>query len=176
MDWQNTAVLVTGGAGSFGRAFAEVMLRDYHPARLIVFSRDELKHHEMRMAGFDHPSIRYFLGDVRDLERLRRAMRGVDVVIHAAALKQVPSCEYNPGEAVKTNVNGTQNVVEAAIDCRVAKVLALSTDKAVNPINLYGATKLCAEKIVVQGNSYSGGNGTRFGCTRYGNVIGQDRL
>ncbi len=172
MNWQDLSVLVTGGTGSFGRKFVEVMLRDYHPRRMVVFSRDELKQHEMRSGGFDHASLRYFLGDVRDRERLRRALRGVDVVVHAAALKQVPACEYNPSEAVRTNVDGAQNVVDAAIDCGVHRVLALSTDKAVNPVNLYGATKLCAEKLVVQGNSYAGGGDTRFSCTRYGNVVG----
>ena len=148
------------------------MLRDFHPKRLIIFSRDELKQHEMRTNGLDDPSLRYFIGDVRDMDRLRRAMDGVDYVVHAAALKQVPSCEYNPFEAVKTNVNGAQNVIDAAIDMGVKKVVAISTDKAVNPVNLYGATKLCAEKIFVQGNSYSGPKGTRFSCVRYGNVIG----
>jgi len=172
MNWQESSVLVTGGTGSFGRAFVEVMLRDCRPRRLVVFSRDELKQHEMRCGGLEHPSLRYFLGDVRDRERLRRAFDGVDVVVHAAALKQVPACEYNPSEAVRTNVDGAQNLVDAAIDCGVKKVLALSTDKAVNPVNLYGATKLCAEKLIVQGNSYSGGQHTRLSCTRYGNVLG----
>jgi UDP-N-acetylglucosamine 4,6-dehydratase len=148
------------------------MLRRFHPSKIIIFSRDELKQHEMRISGFDDPSLRYFIGDVRDIDRLRRAMDGVDVVIHAAALKQVPSCEYNPFEAVKTNILGAQNVIDAAIDSRVAKVLALSTDKAVNPVNLYGATKLCAEKIFIQGNAYSRPQKTRFSCVRYGNVIG----
>jgi UDP-N-acetylglucosamine 4,6-dehydratase/5-epimerase len=171
MKWHQLNVLITGGTGSFGKAFVREMLDTYHPKRLIVFSRDELKQHEMRIAGFDDPCLRYFIGDVRDLERLKRAMRGVDIVIHAAALKQVLSCEYNPFEAVKTNVYGAQNVINAAIDTGVKKVLALSTDKAVNPVNLYGATKLCAEKIFVNGNSYSGTEGTRFSCVRYGNVI-----
>ncbi len=156
LNWRQSVVLITGGTGSFGKRCAEILLRDYHPKKLIIFSRDELKQHEMACGGFDHPSLRYFLGDIRDRERLRRAMRGVDVVIHAAALKQVPACEYNPGEAVKTNVDGAQNIVDAAIDCGVRKVLGLSTDKAVNPINLYGATKLCAEKLLVQGNAYAG--------------------
>jgi len=171
-DWSDLTVLVTGGTGSFGRKFTETMLREYHPKKIIVFSRDELKQHEMRMAGFDHPSLRYFIGDVRDCDRLRRAMNGVDVVVHAAALKQVPSCEYNPFEAIKTNVLGGQNVIEAAIDRGVQKAMALSTDKAVNPINLYGASKLCAEKLFVQGNAYSGEAGTRLACVRYGNVVG----
>lgn len=172
MDWSSSNVLVTGGTGSFGKKFVETMLREYHPHKLIVFSRDELKQHEMRVAGFDHPSLRYFLGDVRDADRLRRALQGVDVVIHAAALKQVPACEYNPIEAVMTNVMGARNVIEAALDAGVKKVLALSTDKAVNPVNLYGATKLVAEKLFVQGNAYRGEGPTRFACVRYGNVVG----
>ena len=172
MNWTEQVILVTGGTGSFGKKFVELMLAEYHPAKLIVFSRDELKQHEMRVAGFDHPSLRYFIGDVRDVDRLRRAMHGVDIVIHAAALKQVPACEYNPMEAIKTNILGSSNVVEAALDVQVKKVLALSTDKAVNPINLYGATKLAAEKLMVQSNSYAGGMATRFSCVRYGNVVG----
>jgi UDP-N-acetylglucosamine 4,6-dehydratase len=172
MDWQNLHVLVTGGTGSFGKGFVKIMLRDFHPKKLIIFSRDELKQHEMKMNGFDHPSLRYFIGDVRDKERLHRAMQGVNIIIHAAALKQVPACEYNPFEAVKTNIIGAQNIIDAAIDARIEKVIALSTDKAVNPVNLYGATKLCAEKMFIQGNSYSGVGGTIFSCVRYGNVIG----
>lgn len=172
IDWENLNVLVTGGTGSFGKKFVEIMLRDFHPKKLIIFSRDELKQHEMRMNGYDHPSLRFFIGDVRDKERLNRAMQGVNIVIHAAALKQVPACEYNPFEAVKTNVLGAQNIIDAAIDVRVEKVVALSTDKAVNPVNLYGATKLCAEKMFIQGNSYSRAGGTIFSCVRYGNVIG----
>jgi UDP-N-acetylglucosamine 4,6-dehydratase len=172
MDWTKQAILVTGGTGSFGKKFIEIMLRDYHPARLIVFSRDELKQHEMRVSGFNHPSLRYFIGDVRDLRRLRRAMHGVDVVVHAAALKQVPACEYNPMEAINTNILGSSNVVEAALDMGVNKVLALSTDKAVNPVNLYGTTKLAAEKLFVQSNAYAAGTATRFSCVRYGNVVG----
>jgi len=172
MDWNDKVVLITGGTGSFGKFFTRVLINEYHPEKIIIFSRDELKQHEMRMAGFDHPSLRYFLGDVRDLKRLRRAMAGVDIVVHAAALKQVPACEYNPMEAIKTNINGAQNVIEAALDTGVKNVLALSTDKAVNPINLYGATKLCAEKLFVQSNSYAGGKPPSFSCTRYGNVVG----
>ena len=172
MNWTEQVVLVTGGTGSFGKKFVAMMLAEYHPAKLIVFSRDELKQHEMRVAGFNHPSLRYFIGDVRDVERLRRAMHGVDIVVHAAALKQVPACEYNPMEAIKTNILGSSNVVEAALDAGVKKVLALSTDKAVNPINLYGATKLAAEKLLIQSNSYAGGLATRFSCVRYGNVVG----
>lgn len=172
MNWNEQVVLVTGGTGSFGRKFVEIMLAEYHPAKLIVFSRDELKQHEMRVSGLDHPSMRYFIGDVRDVDRLRRAMHGVNLVVHAAALKQVPACEYNPMEAIKTNILGSSNVVEAALDANVKKVMALSTDKAVNPINLYGATKLAAEKLLVQSNAYAGGTSTRFSCVRYGNVVG----
>jgi len=172
MDWTNQVILVTGGTGSFGKEFIHIMLQEYHPAKLIVFSRDELKQHEMRASGFDHPALRYFIGDVRDVDRLRRAMHGVDTVIHAAALKQVPACEYNPMEAIKTNILGSSNVIEAALDSGVAKVLALSSDKAVNPINLYGATKLAAEKLFVQSNAYAAGTATHFSCVRYGNVIG----
>jgi UDP-N-acetylglucosamine 4,6-dehydratase/5-epimerase len=172
MDWSNKVVLVTGGTGSFGKKFIEVMLKEYHPCKLIVFSRDELKQHEMRASGFEHPSLRYFIGDVRDQPRLRRAFDGVDIVIHTAALKQVPACEYNPMEAIKTNILGGSNVIDAALDAGVEKVLALSTDKAVNPINLYGATKLAAEKLVIQSNYYAGDKNTRLSCTRYGNVVG----
>lgn len=171
MTLDGKTILVTGGTGSFGRKFTEIVLRDHNPAKLIIFSRDELKQQEMRDA-ISSPLLRYFIGDVRDQDRLRRAMQGVDVVVHAAALKQVPACEYNPMEAVKTNVMGGQNVIEAAIDSGVAQVIALSTDKAVNPVNIYGATKLCAEKIFVQSNAYSGSDGTRFSCVRYGNVAG----
>ena len=172
IDWENLNLLVTGGTGSFGKKFVEIMLRDYKPNKIIIFSRDELKQHEMRIGGFDDPSLRFFIGDVRDKNRLKRAMREVDVVIHAAALKQVPSCEYNPFEAVKTNILGAQNIIDAAIDCGVKKVVAMSTDKAVNPVNLYGATKLCSDKIFIQGNAYTGAQDTSFSCVRYGNVIG----
>lgn len=172
MNWTDKNILVTGGTGSFGKKFVEIMLKEYHPARLIVYSRDELKQHEMRMAGYKDPNLRYFIGDVRDLPRLRRAFNGVDIVVHAAALKQVPACEYNPMEAIKTNILGSSNVVDAALDAEVKKVLALSTDKAVNPVNLYGATKLAAEKLMVQSNAYAGGMKTRFSCVRYGNVVG----
>jgi UDP-N-acetylglucosamine 4,6-dehydratase/5-epimerase len=172
MDWKDKVVLITGGTGSFGKKFIDVMLKEYQPCKLIVYSRDELKQHEMRASGFEHPSLRYFIGDVRDLERMRRAFQGVDIVIHAAALKQVPACEYNPMEAIKTNILGSSNVVEAALDAGVKRVLALSTDKAVNPVNLYGATKLAAEKLFVQSNAYAGGRETRFSCVRYGNVVG----
>ena len=172
MDWSNKSVLVTGGTGSFGKKFISIMQERFSPERLIVFSRDELKQHEMRMAGYNQPNMRYFIGDVRDAERLRRAMQSVDVVVHAAALKQVPACEYNPKEAIKTNIMGTSNVIEAALDVGVKKVLALSTDKAVNPVNLYGATKLAAEKLAIQSNAYAGGRETRISCVRYGNVVG----
>ncbi len=172
MNWSEQVVLVTGGTGSFGKKFIELMLREYRPQKLIVFSRDELKQHDMRTAGFDHPSLRYFIGDVRDAQRLARAFAGVTVVVHAAALKQVPACEYNPFEAIQTNIMGGRNVSDAAINQGVRRVLALSTDKAVNPINLYGATKLCAEKMFVQANAYSGAQDTRFSCARYGNVMG----
>lgn len=173
LDWQKKVVLVTGGTGSLGRKLTQVMLRELHPRKLIIFSRDELKQHDMRKlypdAG-DSP-MRYFIGDVRDRERLSRAFHGVDIVVHAAALKQVPACEYNPFEAVQTNIVGAKNVIDAAIDEGVGRVMAISTDKAVNPINLYGATKLCAEKIFIQANSYSGGSGPSFSCARYGNVV-----
>lgn len=172
MNWTEKVVMITGGTGSFGKKFVEIMLREIHPAKLIIFSRDELKQHEMRAAGLDHPSLRYFIGDVRDEARLRRAMNGVHVVVHAAALKQVPACEYNPNEAILTNIIGGRNVIEAALDNGVERVMALSTDKAVNPVNLYGATKLAAEKLFVQSNAYAGGKGTRFSCVRYGNVVG----
>jgi len=172
MRWSESSVLVTGGTGSFGKKFAETMLKEYHPKKLIIFSRDELKQYEMRVAGFDHDTLRYFIGDVRDRDRLKRAMNGVDIVVHAAALKQVPACEYNPIEAVATNIDGAKNIIEAALDAGVKKVLGLSTDKAVNPVNLYGATKLVAEKLLVQANSYAGEGPTRFSCVRYGNVVG----
>jgi UDP-N-acetylglucosamine 4,6-dehydratase len=172
MDWKDKTILITGGTGSFGKKFTKIALEEKQPKKIIIFSRDELKQHEMRVHGFDHPSLRYFIGDVRDRERLVRAMNGVDIVVHAAALKQVPACEYNPMEAIKTNIIGTSNVVEAALDAGVSKVLALSTDKAVNPVNLYGATKLAAEKLVIQSNAYAGGRATRYSCVRYGNVVG----
>ena len=172
MDWKGKVVLVTGGTGSFGKKFTKVLLEEKQPKKIIIFSRDELKQHEMRVAGFDDPRLRYFIGDVRDRDRLVRAMHGVNIVVHAAALKQVPACEYNPMEAIKTNIMGTSNVVEAALDAGIEKVLALSTDKAVNPVNLYGATKLAAEKLVIQSNAYAAGTATRYSCVRYGNVVG----
>jgi UDP-N-acetylglucosamine 4,6-dehydratase len=172
MNWSEQAVLVTGGTGSFGKKFVEIMLREYRPNRLVIFSRDELKQHDMRAAGFDHPNLRYFIGDVRDAGRLERAFAGITVVVHAAALKQVPACEYNPFEAIQTNIIGGRNVIDAAINQGARRIFALSTDKAVNPINLYGATKLCSEKMFVQANAYAGAQDTRFSCGRYGNVVG----
>ncbi len=172
MNWSEQVVLVSGGTGSFGRKFVEIMLNEYCPRKLIVFSRDELKQHEMRAAGIDHPSLRYFLGDVRDAQRLERALSDVTVVVHTAALKQVPACEQNPFEAVQTNIIGGKNVIDAAINRGVRRVIALSTDKAVNPINLYGATKLCAEKMFVQSNAQADAHETRFSCMRSGNFLG----
>ena len=167
-------ILITGGTGSFGRKLTEIIIKDFQPKKLIIFSRDELKQHEMREKYPDYGDspIRYFIGDVRDKDRLYRAFQGVDIVVHAAALKQVPACEYNPFEAVQTNIMGSKNVIDAAIDQLVKKVVLVSTDKAVNPVNLYGATKLCSEKLFVHGNSYSGESGSRFSCVRYGNVVG----
>lgn len=166
-------VLVTGGTGSFGKKFIQILLKEYPIKRLAVYSRDELKQEEMRtMHGFQDKRLRFFIGDVRDRERLERAFVNIDIVVHAAALKQVPACEYNPIEAIRTNINGAENVINAAINQKVDKVLALSTDKAVNPINLYGATKLVSEKLFIQGNNYSSADGTKFSCVRYGNVVG----
>ena len=172
MDWKNQVILITGGTGSFGKKFTEILLKEKQPKKVIIFSRDELKQHEMQVMGFNQPNLRYFIGDVRDRERLTRALHGVDIVVHAAALKQVPACEYNPMEAVKTNIMGTSNVIEAALDAGVKKVMTISTDKAVNPVNLYGATKLAAEKLTVQSNAYAAGTATRYSCVRYGNVVG----
>lgn len=174
IDWSEKTVLITGGSGSFGNKFVEIMLNELHPRKLIVFSRDEMKQDQMRKKFPDtgDSSVRYFIGDVRDKDRLYRALDGVNIVVHAAALKQVVACEYNPMEAIKTNVYGAENLIDAAIDRGVEKVLALSTDKAVNPVNLYGATKLCAERLFIQANAYSGSHPTRFACVRYGNVIG----
>ena len=174
MQWSSQTILITGGTGSFGRAFADIILRHFCPKKLIIFSRDELKQHEMRQIHPDtgNSRVRYFIGDVRDKERLDRAFRGVDVVVHAAALKQVPTAEYNPLEVIKTNVLGASNVIDAAIDCRVKRVIALSSDKAANPINLYGATKLCADKLFTAAGVYAGERSTRFSVVRYGNVVG----
>ncbi len=170
----NKVILITGGTGSFGKKFTEIILKRYQPKKIIIFSRDELKQFEMAQvfSKDDYPCIRYFIGDVRDKDRLYRAFDGVDIVIHAAALKQVPACEYNPIEAVRTNINGAINIIDAAIDQGVEKVIALSTDKAANPINLYGATKLCSDKLFVQGNAYARDKKARLAVVRYGNVVG----
>lgn len=165
-------VLITGGTGSFGHKFVEVVLDRFKPRKLIIFSRDELKQFEMQRRFAGHGNLRFFIGDVRDRDRLHRAFDGVDYVIHAAALKQVPACEYNPIEAVKTNILGAANVIDAAIDQGVSRVLALSTDKAANPVNLYGATKLCSDKLFAAGNHYVGERDIRFAAVRYGNVVG----
>lgn len=167
-------ILITGGTGSFGKKCTEIILKEYRPKKLIIFSRDELKQFEMAQIFSDkkYPCIRYFIGDVRDKERLHRAFHGVDFLIHAAALKQVPAAEYNPFEAVKTNILGAENIINVAIDQGVKKIIALSTDKAANPVNLYGATKLCSDKLFIAGNSYGGDAGTIFSVVRYGNVVG----
>ncbi len=167
----NQSILITGGTGSFGKQYIRTILKRYEPNRIVVFSRDELKQFEMQQE-FNQSCMRYFIGDVRDKERLTMAMRGIDYVIHAAALKQVPAAEYNPTECIKTNINGAENVVYAALANNVEKVIALSTDKAANPINLYGATKLCSDKLFVAGNNIAGGKKTRFSVVRYGNVVG----
>jgi len=173
MDLSGKTILITGGTGSFGEKFTEIVLKKHNPKKLIIFSRDEYKQSEMAkiFSKDKYRCIRYFLGDVRDKYRLVRAFEGVDYVIHAAALKQVPALEYNPMEAVKTNVLGADNVIHAAIDARVKKVISLSTDKAVNPVNLYGATKLVAEKVFIAANAYAGGK-VKFSVVRYGNVVG----
>lgn len=167
----NKTILITGGTGSFGKCCIRTILEKYNPKKVIVFSRDELKQFEMQQE-FSADNMRYFIGDVRDGERLKQAMRGVDYVIHAAALKQVPAAEYNPMECIKTNIHGAQNVIMAAIENEVEKVIALSTDKAANPINLYGATKLASDKLFVAANNIAGGHRTRFSVVRYGNVVG----
>ncbi|CVK19890.1 UDP-N-acetylglucosamine 4,6-dehydratase (inverting) [Sporomusa sphaeroides] len=169
--FNDKSVLITGGTGSFGKKFIELLLKKYNPKKIIVFSRDELKQFEMQQV-FNQPCMRYFIGDVRDEYRLEQAMYGLDYVVHAAALKQVPAAEYNPMECIKTNVNGAQNVINAAIKCGVKKVIALSTDKAANPINLYGATKLCSDKLFTAANNLVGDRPTRFSVVRYGNVVG----
>ena len=171
VDLSGTTILLTGGTGSFGNAFVENVTKRWPDVVIRVYSRDELKQVEMR-AKLGDEQLRFFIGDVRDRNRLTRAAEGADFIVHAAAMKQVPICEYNPSEAIQTNVVGAQNVVDAAIDAQVKKVVALSTDKAVNPVNLYGATKLCAEKVIVQGNAYAARGHTRFSCVRYGNVVG----
>jgi UDP-N-acetylglucosamine 4,6-dehydratase len=169
--FNDKAVLITGGTGSFGNEFVRTLLERYKPARVIVFSRDELKQFEMQQR-FPQPCMRWFLGDVRDQARLTQAMRGVDYVVHAAALKQVPAAEYNPMECIKTNIHGAENVITAALANEVQKVIALSTDKAANPVNLYGATKLASDKLFVAANNIAGGHVTRFSVVRYGNVVG----
>lgn len=166
------SILITGGTGSFGKAFLREVLDHHDPRRLVVFSRDELKQYEVRQQFGDDPRLRWFIGDIRDRHRLDRAMHGVDLVVHAAALKQVDTAEYNPFEFVQTNVTGSQNVIDASIDAGVKKVVALSTDKASSPINLYGATKLCADRMFVSGNNYAAAYETRFSVVRYGNVMG----
>ncbi len=173
-DLNGKSILVTGGTGSFGQKFVRTVLERYEPRRLIVFSRDELKQYEMgiSLSVQDHPSLRYFIGDVRDASRLELALREVDIVVHAAALKQVPAAEYNPFECIQTNVIGAENVVRAALSCGVKRVIALSTDKAASPVNLYGASKLASDKILVAANNLSGSIGTKFSVVRYGNVLG----
>lgn len=171
MTLEGKSILITGGTGSFGHSFVRRVLSDQGPRRVVVFSRDELKQYEMQQAMRDE-RLRFFLGDVRDGDRLRRACEGIDVVVHAAAIKQVPAAEYNPFECIKTNVLGAQNVIEAALDAGVSRVLALSTDKAANPVNLYGATKLCSDKLFIAGNAYAGTRALRMSVVRYGNVVG----
>lgn len=174
----NKSILITGGTGSFGKKFIEMIFKKYQPARVIIYSRDEFKQDIVKklatskLTKEQQSRLRFFIGDVRDKDRLYRAFKGVDYVIHAAAMKQVPACEYNPFEAIKTNIHGAQNIIDAALDCGVKKVVALSTDKAVNPINLYGGTKLVSDKLFVSANAYSGDHGTVFSVVRYGNVAG----
>ena len=170
----NKVILITGGTGSFGKKCTEMILNKFKTKKIIIFSRDELKQFEMAQifSREKFPCMRYFIGDVRDKERLHRAFQGVDYVIHAAALKQVPAAEYNPFEAIKTNILGAENIINVAIDQGVKKIIALSTDKAANPINLYGATKLCSDKLFIAGNTYGGADGTQFSVVRYGNVVG----
>lgn len=169
--FDDSSILITGGTGSFGKKYVKTILQRYKPRRLIVFSRDELKQFDMQQQ-YNDPCMRYFIGDVRDRERLVQAMRNVDYVIHAAALKQVPAAEYNPTECIKTNIHGAENVIYAALENNVSKVIALSTDKAANPINLYGATKLASDKLFVAANNMAGGHRSQFSVVRYGNVVG----
>jgi UDP-N-acetylglucosamine 4,6-dehydratase len=172
---RNTSVLVTGGTGSFGKKFVELLLRECPPRRLVVYSRDEQKHVDMMRNLFPpdrYPQMRYFIGDVRDIQRLKRALHGIDFVVHTAAMKHVDLGEYNPQEVIHTNIGGAENLINAAIDCGVKKVIGLSTDKAANPINLYGATKLCCDKLFVAANALAGADGPRFAVVRYGNVVG----
>jgi UDP-N-acetylglucosamine 4,6-dehydratase/5-epimerase len=172
MSLENKVILITGGSGSFGQKFAEIVLKEHKPKAVRILSRGELLQQEMRQKFNDDQRLRFFIGDVRDRERVFRAMSGADIVVHAAALKQVPTCEYNPIEAVKTNIDGTINIIDAAIDSGVEKAIAISSDKAVHPVNLYGATKMVMERLFSQANVYTGSGKTRFSCTRYGNVIG----
>lgn len=171
VDWNGKIVLITGGTGSFGKAFIKKILSEYNPKALRIYSRDELKQFQIQQEIKD-PRLRFFIGDVRDKERLIKATRNADIIVHAAAMKQVPACEYNPFEAVKTNIIGATNVIDAALENEVPRVIALSTDKAVYPVNLYGATKLCSDKLFIHSNVYSGDRPTRFACVRYGNVLG----
>ena len=169
----NKTILITGGTGSFGKAFTKYVLTHYEPKKIIIYSRDEFKQFMMQNEFKEYlPKLRFFIGDVRDKERLYRAFEGVDYVIHAAAMKQVPACEYNPNEAIKTNIHGAQNIIDAALDCGVKKVVALSTDKAVNPVNLYGGTKLVSDKLFIAANAYAGTKDICFSIVRYGNVAG----
>ncbi|MBR8462243.1 UDP-N-acetylglucosamine 4,6-dehydratase (inverting) [Campylobacter sp. faydin G-24] len=169
--FDDKSILITGGTGSFGKKYTEIILKNHKPKRVIIYSRDELKQYEMAQV-FNDKAMRYFIGDVRDEKRLKTAMNGVDYVIHAAAMKHVPIAEYNPMECIKTNINGAQNVIDAALECGVSKVIALSTDKACNPVNLYGATKLASDKLFVAANNITGAKKTRFAVVRYGNVVG----
>ena len=172
MSLKDKIILLTGGTGSFGQKFTQIVLEEHSPKVIRIFSRGEVLQQEMRQRFNDSPKLRFFIGDVRDRERVYRAMNGTDIVVHAAALKQVPSCEYNPIEAVRTNIDGAVNVVDAAIDCGVEQAMAISSDKAVHPVNLYGATKLVMERLFTQANVYTGASETRFSCVRYGNVVG----
>jgi len=169
---ENSSILITGGTGSFGHAFVDMTLKKYNPRRLVIYSRDEMKQWEMAKTYQDDPRIRFFIGDIRDKDRLHRALNRIEYVIHAAATKIVPTAEYNPFECIKTNINGAMNLIDTCIDQKVKRVVALSTDKASSPANLYGATKLCSDKLFIAGNSYSGGDHTRFSVVRYGNVMG----
>lgn len=169
--FNDKSILITGGTGSFGKKYTEILLKKYKPRRLVIYSRDELKQYEMAQV-FKDKAMRFFIGDVRDYKRLRTAMNGIDYVIHAAAMKHVPIAEYNPMECIKTNIDGAQNVIDASLECGVSKVIALSTDKACNPVNLYGATKLASDKLFVAANNIVGDKKTRFSVVRYGNVVG----
>ncbi len=174
LDLTSSSILITGGTGSFGQAFVRRLLQNHSPARLVIYSRDEQKQFEMarQLPPSEYPCLRYFIGDIRDKERLQRALNGIDIVVHAAAMKHVPVAEYNPIEAVKTNIFGAENLINSCIDLGVKKLIALSTDKAANPINLYGATKLCSDKLLVAANNLAGSDGTIFSVVRYGNVLG----